>query len=44
MRAYYMDSSSEDQRKPHERSPPQEVSLSQLAEFGVLYWHLGADM
>jgi 1,2-dihydroxy-3-keto-5-methylthiopentene dioxygenase len=38
--AYYMDSSSEDQRLPHQLSPPEPVSLEQLAKIGVLYWNM----
>uniref|UniRef100_A0A2P2IM66 Uncharacterized protein MANES_03G173600 n=1 Tax=Rhizophora mucronata TaxID=61149 RepID=A0A2P2IM66_RHIMU len=38
--AWYMDESSEDKRLPHHRSPNEPVSLDQLAELGVLYWHL----
>lgn len=35
-----MDESGEDQRLPHKKNPPEYVSLEQLAEIGVLYWHL----
>ncbi|KAJ9512572.1 hypothetical protein QJQ45_018929 [Haematococcus lacustris] len=38
-----MDDSDEDQRKPHKLDPNQPVSLSQLAQLGVLYWKLDAD-
>jgi len=31
MEAWYMDDSSEDQRKPHHRNPPEYVSLEKLA-------------
>ncbi|GFH31095.1 acireductone dioxygenase (Fe(2+)-requiring) [Haematococcus lacustris] len=41
--AWYMDDSDEDQRKPHKLDPNQPVSLSQLAQLGVLYWKLDAD-
>lgn len=42
MRAYFMDSSTEDCRLPHELDPPQPVSKEHLAKVGVLYWHLPA--
>ena len=42
MRAYYMDSSAEDQRAPHEQDPPAPCSLEALAAIGVLYWRLDA--
>jgi hypothetical protein len=35
--AWLMDSSSEDQRLPHRRSPNVSVSLEQLQELGVIY-------
>ncbi|XP_031570315.1 1,2-dihydroxy-3-keto-5-methylthiopentene dioxygenase-like [Actinia tenebrosa] len=43
VRAWYMDSSDEDQRLPHQLDPPQPVSLDQLKQLGVLYWKLDAD-
>jgi len=43
MEAWYMDDSSEDQRKPHNRNPPEYVSLEKLAALGVLHWVLDAD-
>lgn len=36
--AWYMDSSDEDQRKPHRLNPNQNVSLEQLRALGVFYW------
>ncbi|KAG7225200.1 hypothetical protein INR49_014759 [Caranx melampygus] len=42
--AWFMDSSDEDQRKPHRLSPNQPVSLDQLKELGVFYWKLNADI
>lgn len=41
--AWYMDDSTEDQRLPHHREPPQYLSLENLADLGVLYWKLDAD-
>lgn len=38
MEAWYMDSSDEDQRKPHRLNPNQPVSLQELKEIGVFYW------
>jgi 1,2-dihydroxy-3-keto-5-methylthiopentene dioxygenase len=43
MEAWYMDDSTEDQRKPHHRDPPQYLSYEKLAELGVLHWVLDAD-
>jgi 1,2-dihydroxy-3-keto-5-methylthiopentene dioxygenase len=43
MEAWYMDDSTEDQRKPHHRNPPDYVSLEKLATLGVLHWVLDAD-
>lgn len=36
--AWYMDSSTEDQRKPHRLVPNQPVSLEDLKELGVFHW------
>lgn len=36
--AWYMDSSEEDQRKPHRLNPNQPVSLDELQVLGVFYW------
>lgn len=36
--AWYMDSSDEDQRKPHRQNPNQPVSPEQLQTLGVFYW------
>ena len=44
MRAWYMDASTEDQRAPHEQSPPAPCSLEELAKIGVLHWTLDAGM
>ncbi|XP_063608839.1 acireductone dioxygenase-like [Penaeus indicus] len=41
VRAWYMDSSDEDQRNEHHLSPPEYVTLEKLrADTGVLYWKL----
>ncbi|CAG5866177.1 unnamed protein product [Menidia menidia] len=42
--AWYMDSSEEDQRKPHKLSPPRPVSPEQLQALGVFHWKLNADI
>eukprot|EP00064_Thunnus_orientalis_P009094 superscaffoldBa00001135_g9117 len=36
--AWYIDSSDEDQRKPHRLNPNQPVSLEELKKIGVLHW------
>ena len=36
--AWYMDDSKEDQRLPHKPANCETVSLSHLADVGVLYW------
>lgn len=38
VKAWFMDSSEEDQRLPHELDPPKPVSLDDLRNCGVLYW------
>ena len=43
MEAWYMDDSTEDQRKPHRRNPPEYVSEEKLAALGVAHWVLDAD-
>ncbi|CAH3154953.1 unnamed protein product [Porites lobata] len=43
VKAWFMDSSDEDQRLPHQLDPPQPVSLEDLENCGVLYWKLDAD-
>ncbi|KAM0988642.1 hypothetical protein FF1_012662 [Malus domestica] len=43
IQAWYMDDGDEDQRLPHHKEPKEFVSLDQLAELGVLSWHLDAD-
>ncbi|CAA6663700.1 unnamed protein product [Spirodela intermedia] len=40
VKAWLMDDGEEDQRLPHHRVPVEYVPLSQLAEIGILYWHL----
>ncbi|XP_053565701.1 acireductone dioxygenase [Bombina bombina] len=43
VQAWYMDSSDEDQRKPHQLQPQQPVSVQQLDELGVSSFKLDAD-
>ena len=38
VKAWFMDSSDEDQRLPHQLDPPEPVSLEDLKNCGVLYW------
>lgn len=38
VKAWFMDSSEEDQRLPHQLDPPKPVSLDDLKNCGVLYW------
>ncbi|KAL3690946.1 hypothetical protein R1sor_004597 [Riccia sorocarpa] len=38
-----MDDSTEDQRLPHRQTPNKPVSAQELAELGVIQWHLDAD-
>ncbi|XP_077245400.1 rmlC-like cupins superfamily protein isoform X1 [Tasmannia lanceolata] len=40
LQAWYMEENKEDQTLPHHCNPKEHVSLSKLAELGVLYWHL----
>ncbi|CAA7398644.1 unnamed protein product [Spirodela intermedia] len=40
VKAWLMDDGEEDQRLPHHRIPVEYVLLNQLAEIGILYWHL----
>ena len=35
-----MQENDDDQRLPHQKNPPEYVSLDQLADLGVLYWNL----
>lgn len=44
LEAWYMDSSEEDQRKPHRLDPNQPVPLEYLNQLGVFYWKLNADI
>ena len=37
--AWYMDSSDDDQRKPHQLDPPKPVSSAELDALGVLQFH-----
>lgn len=41
--AWYMDSSEEDQRLPHQLNPEKPATLDILADLGVLYWKLDAS-
>ena len=38
LEAWFMDSSSEDQRKPHRLVPNQPASMEELKKLGVFYW------
>ena len=38
VKAWFMDSSEEDQRLPHQLDPPEPLSLDDLKNCGVLYW------
>ncbi|CAL1574544.1 unnamed protein product [Knipowitschia caucasica] len=42
--AWYMDSSDEDQRDPHQLDPNQPVSAEELQRLGVFHWELNADI
>ncbi|KAK7904606.1 hypothetical protein WMY93_017213 [Mugilogobius chulae] len=42
--AWYMDSSEDDQRKPHKLEPNKPVSLEDLQKLGVFHWKLNADL
>ncbi|KAF1375183.1 hypothetical protein PFLUV_G00236860 [Perca fluviatilis] len=44
LEAWYMDSSEEDQRKPHRLYPNRPVSLDDLRKLGVFHWKLNADI
>lgn len=44
LEAWYMDSSDEDQRKPHRLTPNQPVSLDQLEPLGVFYWKVTGQL
>eukprot|EP00043_Microstomoeca_roanoka_P007710 m.74403 g.74403 ORF g.74403 m.74403 type:complete len:174 (-) comp13942_c0_seq1:514-1035(-) len=41
--AWFMDSSDADQRLPHKTEPLEEVSVEDLQQVGVLYWHVPVD-
>lgn len=41
--AWFMQESDDDQRLPHHKNLPKYVSLDQLADLGILYWHLDPD-
>jgi len=43
VQAWYMDSSDEDQRLPHQLTPNEPVSLEKLAAVGVLHWTIDAE-
>ena len=43
VKAWFMDSSDEDQRLPHQLDPPQPVSLEDLENCGVLYWQVSSS-
>ena len=38
MEAWYMDTSVEDQKKPHRLNPNEPVSLDELKKLGVFHW------
>ncbi|KAL7144793.1 hypothetical protein ABFS83_07G036200 [Erythranthe nasuta] len=40
IQAWFMQESDDDQRLPHQKNPPEFVSMEQLADLGVLYWYL----
>uniref|UniRef100_A0A8C6UYY1 Acireductone dioxygenase n=1 Tax=Neogobius melanostomus TaxID=47308 RepID=A0A8C6UYY1_9GOBI len=42
--AWFMDSSDEDQRKPHKLDPNMPVSMEDLQRLGVFHWKLNADL
>lgn len=44
LEAWYMDSSDEDQRKPHRMNPNQPVSLNELKKLGVFYWKVSHNL
>lgn len=44
LEAWFMDSSDEDQRKPHRLSPDQPVSLDELKTLGVFYWKVTTQL
>ncbi|XP_062252785.1 acireductone dioxygenase [Platichthys flesus] len=44
MEAWYMDSSAEDQRRPHQLEPNQPASLGALEQLGVFHRKLNADI
>lgn len=44
LEAWFMDSSDEDQRKPHRLTPNQPVSLDELKTLGVFYWKVTAQL
>ncbi|KAJ3330814.1 1,2-dihydroxy-3-keto-5-methylthiopentene dioxygenase [Blyttiomyces sp. JEL0837] len=41
--AWYFNETDEDQRELHQFSPNQPVTLEQLAELGVLHWHIDVE-
>jgi len=43
VRAWYMDDSEVDQRKPHMTDPPQFVDIEALKQLGVNYWKIDAE-
>jgi len=43
VQAWYMDSSDEDQRLPHQLDPPQPVSLADLEQLGIVYYNIEID-
>lgn len=44
LEAWFMDSSDEDQRKPHRLTPNQPVSLDELKTLGVFYWKVTTQL
>eukprot|EP01147_Barroeca_monosierra_P004909 gene4909-6910_t len=43
VQAWVMDTSDADQRLPHKTEPVQPITVEDLRELGVLYWHVPVD-